>query len=139
LKEAADTADLQFHRVVIFKSVTFKILTRLHHGATILSRSQVEGESSRAYFYTCCWRRVLSFARAAQARPTQFHADPGEDGGSDMSKSKKPEAANSNLKHGGEAKAVKSAKSPELKDADLDKVAGGLNPQPLPPRRIAPT
>jgi hypothetical protein len=56
-----------------------------------------------------------------------------------MSKSKKPETANSNLKHGGELKAAKSAKSSELKDADLDKVAGGLNPQPLPPGRIAPT
>jgi hypothetical protein len=56
-----------------------------------------------------------------------------------MSKSKEPETAKSNLEHGGELKAAKSTRSSELKDTDLDKVAGGLNPQPLPPRRIAPT
>jgi hypothetical protein len=30
-------------------------------------------------------------------------------------------------------KAAEAANNAPLKDADLDKVAGGLNPQPLPP------
>jgi hypothetical protein len=30
-------------------------------------------------------------------------------------------------------KVAEAAKNAPLKDADLDKVAGGLNPQPLPP------
>jgi hypothetical protein len=48
-----------------------------------------------------------------------------------MSNTKTPDAAKSALA-AAEAKA-KAAKTAEMKDSDLDKVAGGLNPQPLPP------
>jgi hypothetical protein len=46
----------------------------------------------------------------------------------DASKSAKDAA-----KPAAEAKEAEAAKYAPLKDADLDKVAGGLNPQPLPP------
>ena len=46
-----------------------------------------------------------------------------------MTKTSKPAPAPAKA----DAKAAKAAKAAPMKDADLDKVAGGLNPQPLPP------
>jgi hypothetical protein len=51
-----------------------------------------------------------------------------------MSQSKTPEAVNPEHKTAADANAHKSMPPAELKDSDLEKVAGGLNPQPLPPR-----
>ncbi len=54
-----------------------------------------------------------------------------------MNKAEKSEKAEA--KSAADPKAAEAAKTAPLKDADLDNVAGGLNPQPLPPMpRILP-
>jgi hypothetical protein len=50
-----------------------------------------------------------------------------------MSKTKTPATAKPETRLAAGLKGYKAAKTAALKDADLDKVAGGLNPQPLPP------
>jgi hypothetical protein len=97
----------------------------MRSGATISSRGR---KLQRAF-------SVPPGVKVAHTR--QIHLCPFQPRSRAMNEAEKSKKADA--KPAADPKAAEAAKNAPLKDADLDNVAGGLNPQPLPPMpRVLP-